>query len=234
MGSTTGAGGVALNEKGSGFVASCSVLLVEAWSKENTLLPLIPPKEGLAASVVDECIFAIFGVPSLPTKVAVGSVLEEVCNPKVKGDGEDCGGAACPKALVALAFAGFPSSIGTSSGKLGWIEDDIFPPDEELDAGSSKLTSLFEAGKGKGCFGSTVSVGTHFDASDLASVGLLKEKGSVVVGVLSNKDGAKAEPEDVPVAIFSDGGTIFCADSSWECLEFFSPSQKGFSASLTG
>jgi hypothetical protein len=91
LGATTGAGEVVLKEKGAGSVAPCSVRLSEVWSKENILPPLIPPKEGLGASIVDECVLSKHDVLSLPTKVALDSVLEGLCDPKVKsrGDGED-------------------------------------------------------------------------------------------------------------------------------------------------
>ena len=97
MGSSTGLGAttrvaeVVLKEKeGAGFAKSCSVRLSGAWSNENILPPLIPPKEGLGASIVDERVLSRPGVLSLPTK-ALGSILEGLCDPKVKGrgDGED-------------------------------------------------------------------------------------------------------------------------------------------------
>jgi hypothetical protein len=68
----------------------------------------------------------------------------------------------------------------------------------------------------------------------------LKEKGIAATGATSATDeeangtGAKAEPDGVPVTVFSSAGNIFCADLSSERLESLSPSQKGFSASLTG
>ena len=91
LGATTGAGDIVLKEKGAGFVASCSVCLSGVWSKGNILPPLIPPKEGLGASKVEERVLSKPGALSLPTKVALGSVLEGLCDPKVKGrgDGED-------------------------------------------------------------------------------------------------------------------------------------------------
>lgn len=90
----TGAGEVEvlLKEKeAAGFVTSCSVRLSGVWSKENILPPLIPPKEGLGASIVDELVLSKHGVLSLPAKVVLRSVLEGHCDPKVKGrgDGED-------------------------------------------------------------------------------------------------------------------------------------------------
>ena len=75
LGATTGAGEVVLKEKGAGFVASCSGLS-GVWSKENILPLLIPPKEGFGASIVDERVLSELGVLSLPTNVALGSVLE--------------------------------------------------------------------------------------------------------------------------------------------------------------
>lgn len=91
LGATTGAGEVALKEKGIGFVTPCSVPLSGVWSKENILPTLTPPKEGLGASIVDKRVLSKPGALSLPTKGALGSVLEELCDPKVKGrgDGED-------------------------------------------------------------------------------------------------------------------------------------------------
>ena len=96
MGSTTRAGEGVPKEKVD-FTASCSVRLAEAWSKENTLPSFIPSREALGASIADERVFAKSSVPSL-VKVALGSVLEGFCEPKVKdrGDGEDCGGTTCP------------------------------------------------------------------------------------------------------------------------------------------
>jgi len=223
-------------------VESCSVLLAGAWSKENALPPLIPPKEGLGASIVDERVVATSGVASPPTKVVSGSVLERLCDPKVKGrgDGEDWGGSTCPKAL--LMFAGFSSSRVASPSFLGEIGDGTFSPDDDLEAASSKLSSFLGAWNAKGCFGSTVVVDPKFNASGLVSVSLLKEKCSAAEGVASTTDaednntGAKAEPEEddgVPVVVFSGAGSIFCADLSSAPLQSFSPSQKGFSASLT-
>jgi hypothetical protein len=238
LGSTTGAGEVVPNEKGAGVVVSCSVLLAGGWSKENTLPPSIPLR-GLGASIFDEHVLATSEVPSLLTNVALGSVLEEPCDPKAKdrGDGEGCGGTVCPKVL--LVFAGFPSNIGASPTKLSGMEDGTFPPVEDLDVTSSKLTSLLGAGNKKGCVGSAVLVDPNFGASNFPSAGLLKEKGSTAVGVTDAEDnnrGAKAELEEddgVPVAVFSTAGSTFCADLSSKRLDC-SPSQKGFSASLTG
>ena len=90
LGATTGTGEVAPKEKGTGFMASCSVGLSGVRSKENVLPPLIP-SEGLGASIVDECVLSKPGVLSLATKVALGSVLDGLCDPNVKGrgDGED-------------------------------------------------------------------------------------------------------------------------------------------------
>lgn len=82
-------------------------------------------------------------------------------------------------------------------------------------------------------------VDPKFGASGFASVGLLKAKGRAAVGDTSatdegaNNTGAKAEPDGVPVTVFSSAGSIFCEDLSSERLKSFSPSQKGFSASLT-
>ena len=134
-----------------------------------------------------------------------------------------------------MLFADFPSSLGASPRKLGVMEDGTFPPNG---AASSKLVGLPGAGNEKGCFSSTMVV--EFGASAFASVGLLKEKGSAAVGGTSatdegvNNTGAKAEPDGVPVTVISSAGSIFFADLSSESLESFSPSQKGFSASLTG
>lgn len=136
-----------------------------------------------------------------------------------------------------MLFAGFPSSIGASPRKLSEIEDGALPPDG---VESSKLAGLLGAGNEKGCFGSTMVVDPKLGASGFASVGLLKVKGSAAVRGASitdeeaNSIGAKAEPDCVPATVFSSTGGIFCADSSSESLESFSPSQKGFSASLTG
>lgn len=91
LGATTGTGEVVPKEKRAGFVASCSVRLSGVWSKENILPPLITPGEGLGASMVAERALSKPGVLSLPIKVALGSVLEGLCDPKAKGrgDGED-------------------------------------------------------------------------------------------------------------------------------------------------
>jgi hypothetical protein len=177
-------------------------------------------------------------MPSPPTEVVLGSVLEGLWGSKVKGrgDGNDFGGTNCPKAL--MVFVDFPNNIGASPRKLGGKEDGTFSPDEDLDAASSKLTGLLEAANEKACFGSTVVVDPKLDASNIVSVGLLKEKGSAAVGVTSATDaedtGAKAEPDGGPVAVSSSAGSISCAGLSSERLDFFSPSQKGLSASLRG
>ena len=136
-----------------------------------------------------------------------------------------------------MLFAGFPSILGASSRKLGGMEDGTFPPEG---AASSKLAGLLDPWNKKGCFSSTMVVDPKFSASGFASVGLLKAKGSRAVEDTSATDegtsntGAKAEPDGVLVTVFSSAGGIFCADSSSERLKSFSPSQKGFSASLTG
>ena len=111
------------------------------------------------------------------------------------------------------------------------MEDGTFSPDW---AASSKLAGLLGAGNERGCFN---SMDPKFGGSVFASVGLLKEKGSAVAEVSAmdgeaNNTGAKAEPNCEPV--FSSSGSILCADLSSERLESFSPSQKGFSVSLTG
>ena len=117
------------------------------------------------------------------------------------------------------------------------MEDGTFPSNE---ATSSKLAVLLGAGNEKGCFSSSMVVDPKFGASGFASVRLLKAKGSAAVGVTSatdegaNNTGAKTELDGVPVAVISSAGSIFFADLSSEHLESFSPSQKGFSASLTG
>lgn len=117
------------------------------------------------------------------------------------------------------------------------MEGGTFPPDE---AASSRLAGLLSAENEKGCLSSTMAVDPNFGASGLATVGLLKAKGNEAVGDASatdeeaNSTGAKAEPDDVPVTVCSSAGSIFCVDLSLERLESFSPSQKGFSASLTG
>ena len=117
------------------------------------------------------------------------------------------------------------------------MEGGTFPPNE---AASSKLAGLLGAGNEKGCLSSTVVVDPKFGASGLATVGLLKAKGSEAVGNASatdeeaNSTGAKAGPDGVPVTVFLSAGSIFCVDLSSERLISFSPSQKGFSASLTG
>jgi hypothetical protein len=117
------------------------------------------------------------------------------------------------------------------------MEDGTFPPDG---AASSKQAGLLGAENEKGCFSSTMVVDPKFGASGFASVGLLKPKGIAGVGDTSatdeeaNSTEAKAEPDGVPVAICSSAGSIFCAGLSSERLESLSPSQKGFSASLTG
>lgn len=199
--------------------------------------PSIPLREGLGASIFDERVLATSEVPSLLTKVALGSVLEDPCDPKAKdrGDGEGCGGTICPRVL--LVFAGFPSNIGASPTKLSGMED-AFPPVEDLDVTSSKLTGLLGAGNKKGCVGSAVLADPNFGASNFPS-GLLKEKGSTAVGVTDAEDnnrGAKADLEEddgVPVAVFSTAGSTSCAELSSKRLDC-SPSQKGFSASLTG
>lgn len=117
------------------------------------------------------------------------------------------------------------------------MEDDALPPDGTA---LSKLAGLLGSGKEKGGFSSTVVVDPKFGASDFASVDLFKVKSIVAAGATSATDeeangtGAKAEPDGVPVTVFSSAGRIFCADLSSERLESLSPSQKGFSASLTG
>ena len=116
------------------------------------------------------------------------------------------------------------------------MEDGTFPPDG---AASSKLAGLLGAGNEKSCFSSTMVVDPKFGASGFASVGLLKVKGNATVGDTSatdeeaNNTGAMAEPDGVPGTVFSSA-SIFCVALSSEHLESFSPSQKGFSASLTG
>ena len=85
---TIGTGEVVPKEKGTAFMASCSVRLSGVWSKENVLPPLFPPEEDLGASIVDECVLSKPGVLSLPTKVALGSVLDGLCDPNVKGRGD--------------------------------------------------------------------------------------------------------------------------------------------------
>lgn len=240
LGSTTGAEEVVAKEKGVGLVASCSVRLAEAWSKENSLPSLIPAKEGLGASIADERVFAGFSVPSSPTKMALSPALEGPCDSVLKGNGdeEDCGGTTCPKAVT--VFAGFSSSIGASPSRLSGMGDGTFAPDEDSNAASSKQAVLLETGNVKDCFGSTAVLDPIFGASGIASVGSFKEKGSTIVGVTSTTDeeenntGAKAEPDGVPVTVFSSGGSIFCVGLSSGHLESCSPSQKGFSASLTG
>lgn len=231
MGSPTGAGEAAPNEKG--FVVSCSTHLAGVWSKENTLPSSIPPKEGLGASIADKRVLAKSGVPSSLTKATLGSSLEGFCDPKVKGRGdvEDCGGMS-PKAAV--VFSGSPSSICASPSRLSGMEDGTFTPDEDLDVAWSKLAGFLETGNKKDWFGSTAVVDPKFGASSFASVGLLKEKGSIVVGVTSAKVDAKAEPDGVLVAVFSSARSIFCADLSSARWDSLSPSQKGFSESLTG
>jgi hypothetical protein len=240
LGSTTGAGEVVAKEKGVGLVVSCSVRLAGAWSKENSLPSLISAKEGLGTSIAGERVLAEISVPSSPIKVALGSVLEGLCDPKVKGKGdeEDCGGTTCPKAVIVLA--GFSSSIGASPSRLSGMEGGTFAPDEDSNAASSRQAGLLETENVKHCFGSTAVLDPNFGASGIASVGLFKEKGSTVVGVTSatdeeeNNAGGDAEPNGVPVTVFSSGASIFCVNLSSEHLKSFSPSQKGFSVSLSG
>lgn len=156
--------------------------------------------------------------------------MEGLWDPKLKGIG-NCEGTTCPKALV--LFTGFPSSIGSSLRKR---DVEAFSPDEDLTSAPSKLTGLLEAGTEKDCFSSTVAVDPKFEACGFVSEGLLKEKGrgvAEVTDVEDNSGGAKAEPEEDVVAVFSRAGSIFCGDLSSERLGS-SPSQKGFSASLTG
>ena len=113
------------------------------------------------------------------------------------------------------------------------MEDDTFAPDEGLDAAFS---GLLETGNEKCCLVPILVVDSHFGASGFASVGLLRGEGGTALEITSatdgeeNNTGAKAEPDGVPIALFSSATANF----SSERLESFSPSQKGFSTSLRG
>lgn len=130
-----------------------------------------------------------------------------------------------------MLFEGFPTILGASPRKLGGKENSTFSPDGTA---SSKLSGLLGAGNEKGCFSSTMVVDPKFGASGFASVGLLKVKGTVAVGASATDEEVNNAGAKAGVPVFSSAGSIFCADLSSKSLESFSPSQKGFSASLTG
>ena len=130
-----------------------------------------------------------------------------------------------------MLFAGSPTRLGASPRRLDGKENGTFSPDG---AASSKLAGLLGAGNEKDCFSSTMVVDPTFGASGFASLGLLKVKDSAAMGTSATDEEADNTEAKVGVPVFSSAGSIFCVDLSSESLESFSPSQKGFSESLTG